>query len=63
MQRRGVTHPRQGRNCELHLAVEGDGADGTHELESYLQERLPSYMLPKHIHFFASFPPEREQQD
>ena len=43
-------------NCELHLAVEGDGADGTHELESYLQERLPSYMLPKHIHFFASFP-------
>ncbi|WP_287679859.1 amino acid adenylation domain-containing protein [Bacteroides sp.] len=42
-------------NCELHLFIEKDAED-TEILERYMQSHLPSYMLPRHIHFIHCFP-------
>lgn len=42
-------------NCELHLVIEKD-AEETENLERYMQSHLPSYMLPRHIHFIHCFP-------
>lgn len=41
--------------CELHLIIEKE-EESTVDLEQYLQSHLPSYMLPKQIHFMARFP-------
>ena len=41
--------------CELHLVIEKDAED-TEELERYMQSHLPSYMLPRRIHFIHRFP-------
>ena len=43
------------RGCELHLALEKDAED-TESLERYMQSHLPSYMLPRRIHFIPCFP-------
>lgn len=42
-------------SCELHLAIEKE-TEETESLEQYMQSRLPSYMLPRHIHFIPCFP-------
>ena len=42
-------------SCELHLAIEKEIED-TENLEQYMQSHLPSYMLPKRIHFIPCFP-------
>lgn len=42
-------------SCELHLVVEKETED-TENLEQYLQSHLPSYMLPRRIHFIPCFP-------
>ena len=42
-------------NCELHLVIEKDAED-TEDLERYMQSHLPSYMLPRCIHFIHCFP-------
>lgn len=42
-------------SCELHLFVEKEMED-TESLGLYMQSRLPSYMLPRHIHFIPCFP-------
>lgn len=42
-------------NCELHLVIEKDAED-TEKLERYMLSRLPSYMVPRHIHFIPCFP-------
>ena len=44
-----------GGNCELHLVIEKD-AENTEELERYMLSHVPSYMLPRHIHFIPCFP-------
>lgn len=41
--------------CELHLVIEQPIGE-TKALEQYLKDRLPSYMLPKCIHFMETFP-------
>ena len=42
-------------NCELHLVIEKD-AENTEELERYMLSHVPSYMLPRRIHFIPCFP-------
>ena len=42
-------------SCELHLAIEKETED-TKCLEQYMQSHLPSYMLPRRIHFITCFP-------
>ena len=42
-------------SCELHLAIERETED-TESLEQYMQSHLPSYMLPRRIHFIPCFP-------
>lgn len=42
-------------NCELHLVIEKNAED-TENLERYMQSHLPSYMLPRRIHFIQCFP-------
>ena len=42
-------------NCELHLVIEKNAED-TEKLERYMLSRLPSYMVPRHIHFIPCFP-------
>lgn len=42
-------------SCELHLAIERETKD-TESLEQYMQSHLPSYMLPRRIHFIPCFP-------
>lgn len=41
---------------ELHLFIESTPDKDSHELSSFLQRTLPSYMVPKHIHFIPTFP-------
>lgn len=43
-------------NYELHLFVEGATVDSSQQLERYLQEVLPPYMLPRQIRFLPVFP-------
>lgn len=43
-------------SCELHLAVEKESEDTEGSLEQYMQSHLPSYMLPRQIHFIPCFP-------
>lgn len=42
-------------SCELHLAIEKE-AENTENLERYMQSHLPSYMVPRCIHFIPCFP-------
>lgn len=41
---------------ELHLFIERNANENYDELTSSLQQKLPSYMLPKYIHFLPIFP-------
>ena len=41
--------------CQMHLVIEKMEED-TQPLVQYLQNHLPSYMLPPKIHFLQSFP-------
>jgi D-alanine--poly(phosphoribitol) ligase subunit 1 len=43
------------RNCTIHLVVESSDKQ-TASLLDYLKTYLPSYMMPKQIHFMDKFP-------
>lgn len=46
---------RDDNYCELHLVIECEAGD-KQDLEAYLKSQLPTYMLPKHIHYLEHFP-------
>ncbi|MEG2151584.1 MAG: AMP-binding protein, partial [Bacteroidaceae bacterium] len=54
---RSVVIPKYGANkqCELHLVVESSHIDKA-QIEEYMNNRLPFYMVPKHIHCIENFP-------